>query len=379
VQREVVRLFQSEDGLRLIQVTRLAKEPGEQKGGPFAALQMGEALLPLSDADLSAIAALPGVDSVVPEFDLFLSAQVETPTGKRPLPFVQVGGAHPGEAELFRKAILHGRLWTPADVRPCLLLKGFGKPEELIGRTVTFTGFGEEGDETRTFTCVGVFDPFKLGLRSCQLAVPYDQALELRDRAQGGMLKTIPYKKGTYPRAAVWASDARKVDDVATRLKNLDSGYQTIGMKDILRAVDVVFFLIEGLLASIGAIGLLVSLFGIANTMAMAVLERTREIGIMKALGARNRDVGRLFLAEAAGIGLLGGTVGLASGWLLGLVLGWAARRLFDLPEGTALFHVSNLLAAGALVFSVVVSVLAGVLPARRAARLDPVAALRYE
>jgi ABC-type antimicrobial peptide transport system permease subunit len=113
--------------------------------------------------------------------------------------------------------------------------------------------------------------------------------------------------------------------------------------------------------------------------MAMAVLERTREIGIMKALGARNRDIGRLFLAEAASIGLLGGGLGLAVGKLLGMMANAIAHPAFDLPANVSLFHVSTWLATGSVVFSIIVSVVAGWLPARRAARLEPVAAVRYE
>ena len=123
-----------------------------------------------------------------------------------------------------------------------------------------------------------------------------------------------------------------------------------------------------------------VALLGIANTMAMAVLERTREIGIMKALGSRNRDVRRVFLLEAAGIGVIGGAVGLGGGWLLGIALDTAAHQFVpQIPDDVILFRVPILLAAGALVFATVVSMLAGLVPALSASRLDPVRALRYE
>src|SRR5436190_20286763 len=113
--------------------------------------------------------------------------------------------------------------------------------------------------------------------------------------------------------------------------------------------------------------------------MAMAVLERTREIGIMKALGARNGDIGRLFLAEATCIGVLGGCLGLAAGALIGQLLNVIAHAAFELPSNVSLFHVSLWLGVGSVVFSMFVSVVAGWLPARRAARLEPVAAVRYE
>ncbi len=383
VQREVVRLLQTKDGLRTIHVSRvIADRERKKKTGPLAALQMGGQPAPLTEKDFADIAALPGVDLVVPDFDLILAARVELASGAENLPFVHVGGVHPREQDVFREALVHGRLWNAPDEKACLLPKEFGKPEELLGSKVVFSGGTETEEETleaRTFTCVGAFDPMTIGFRAPQVALSYERALELRDLTRGGVFLMVPYKKGTFPKATVRVADARQVDDVTKRLQNLDSSYQVFSLKDILKAVDVIFLVIEGFLACIGAIGLVVSLFGIANTMAMAVLERTREIGIMKALGARNRDIGRLFLAEAAGMGAAGGGIGLALAWLAGRLLGWIARGAFNLPEETSLFHVSIFLAAGSLIFSVGVSILAGYLPARRAVRMDPVAALRYE
>jgi putative ABC transport system permease protein len=100
----------------------------------------------------------------------------------------------------------------------------------------------------------------------------------------------------------------------------------------------------------------------------------------MKALGARNGDIGRLFLSEAAAIGALGGMLGLAGGALIGMLLNAVAHTFSDkLPANVSLFHVSLWLAAGSVLFSVLISVVAGWLPARRAARMEPVAAVRYE
>ena len=118
---------------------------------------------------------------------------------------------------------------------------------------------------------------------------------------------------------------------------------------------------------------------GIANTMVMAVYERTCEIGILKAMGASRTDIRRLFMIEAGFIGLAGGVIGLLLGWGLGVVLNqgivWYMQHR-DLPM---LFVVTPLLALGVTLFATGIGIVAGLLPAHRAASLDPLAALRHE
>ncbi|MBN1813948.1 MAG: FtsX-like permease family protein, partial [Anaerolineae bacterium] len=116
--------------------------------------------------------------------------------------------------------------------------------------------------------------------------------------------------------------------------------------------------------------------------MVMAVYERTREIGILKAVGASPGDIRRLFVAEASLIGLVGGVVGTVVGWLLGLGLNaafLAYLRWQEMPMEGTFFVVTGWLVALALGFATVVGLLAGLYPAARAARLDPLEALRYE
>jgi ABC-type antimicrobial peptide transport system permease subunit len=124
-----------------------------------------------------------------------------------------------------------------------------------------------------------------------------------------------------------------------------------------------------------------VASLGIVNTLVMAILERRREIGIMKALGASDGDVKRIFFVEAGSMGILGGALGAGLGWMIGRVINLGTnvylQRQEIRPEN--FWYVPWWLVAAALTFSVFVSLFAGLYPASRAARLDPVQALRHD
>lgn len=135
----------------------------------------------------------------------------------------------------------------------------------------------------------------------------------------------------------------------------------------------------RGILAGIGGVALLVAAIGIANTMIMAVLERTREIGIMKAVGAAPRDIRALFLAEAALVGIFGGVLGLAIGLAGGKAIEEVIRQLNPRTNPPGIFVVDLPLALGSLGLALAVSLVAGFLPSRRAMRMSALSALRYE
>jgi ABC-type antimicrobial peptide transport system permease subunit len=159
-------------------------------------------------------------------------------------------------------------------------------------------------------------------------------------------------------------------------------GFSSATLQTFLDQVNRIFSILQVMLSSIGLLALLVASIGIVNTMIMAIYERTREIGILKALGSSNGDVLRMFMVEAGMIGLLGGIVGVALGWLLGIVLNAVIRdylRGQSVPIDDPFFVVTPELVLAALAFATLVGVVAGLYPAFRAARLDPLAALRHE
>jgi len=147
--------------------------------------------------------------------------------------------------------------------------------------------------------------------------------------------------------------------------------------EQLMKTFTNIFNIVQGVLVGIAAISLLVGGIGIMNTMYMSVLERTKEIGTMKAVGARNQDILYIFLFESGLLGLLGGSIGV----LLGVGLAKSVEYIAANALGTNLIQASITvpLIAGAMAFSFLIGTLSGVLPAFQAARLKPAEALRYE
>lgn len=177
----------------------------------------------------------------------------------------------------------------------------------------------------------------------------------------------------------VKTKDRKDVTEVRKAIESM--GYPTSSVKDTVDQIDQAFVVIRSVLGGFGLVALFVAAIGIFNTMTISLLERTHEIGIMKAIGGRNKDVSRIFTAEAAGIGLMGGVFGVLSGWLMGEGINGLVNFIAVSVGGQVsdIFYTPINFVAIVIIFAFTVSTVAGIWPARRAAKLNPLEALRYE
>jgi ABC-type antimicrobial peptide transport system permease subunit len=178
----------------------------------------------------------------------------------------------------------------------------------------------------------------------------------------------------------VRVKDVGSMDQVINILEE-DMGLNVFAIADQLKEVRRAFLILDGILGAIGTIALIVAGLGIVNTMLMSILERTREIGIMKAIGGSERQIRWIFFVESGAIGFLGAIFGLILGWLVTIVANQVANAEL-LPAGVPpvnFFYFPVWLILGSILFSIVISLAAGLYPAIRAANIDPVRALRHD
>src|ERR1700730_8635497 len=223
-------------------------------------------------------------------------------------------------------------------------------------------------DSMRGAARARVFLPLQLA-RDLHVMQPSD----LRDSMRGFG------KQPSYSTISVRVKNPKQVEAVEQAIKKL--GFNTFSILDATRSLRQFFAVLDLFLGIFGSLALAVASIGIVNTLVMAILERRREIGIMKAIGASDADIRTLFFAEAGAMGLLGGVVGVALGWTIGHIINLGTniylKRQALPPE--SFWSVPWWLVGAAIVFAFIVSLVSGLYPAARAARLDPVQALRYE
>ncbi len=182
-----------------------------------------------------------------------------------------------------------------------------------------------------------------------------------------------------YGSVYVRVKDIKQTQSVVDTLKH--KGLNVFALSEQLKEIKRAFMIMDSLLGAIGLIALIVAALGIINTMLMSILERTREIGIMKSIGGSEGEIRVIFFVEAASIGLIGAIFGLGLGWIVTRIANVVMNtqlRPQDL-QPVDLFSFPLWLILGAIAFSVIISLAAGLYPAARAARVDPVKALRHD
>lgn len=347
------------------------EEGQERRGPPMMGLFGRESLVAL---DLGSLERLPQVAKFG-----YLRTETAIVNSPKMQGILRVTGLSPGITEKFSGyfngfPLAEGRKFQEGD--QFVVILGHQVAADLG------VGLGDEiAIEKQSFQVIGILAEMEerggaLGFRGMEnaLFVPI------------GALETLYGNEGTISMALVKAAEGADVTKVAQAVKMILSQQgnpvSTVTAEEISKQISSVLGTMQMTLAAIAAISLLVGGVGVMNTMYTSVLERTREIGIMKAVGAKDRHVLNLFLIESGLMGIIGGIIGI----LLGIVVSGVASRFMGgmLPFGpmeggsfSATFSPGLII--GALAFSFALGAISGVLPARRAAKLRPVEALRYE
>jgi len=355
----------------------------------------------LNDETLDAIRDLDGVDLVTPIESLQAGSMLRygklvgygSVVGVEPA-FLESLAAEYGSVELNRGEIVLGAYIPKNFYSEEMRMGGMGPieksgvdPAELDGARLTMTlqrysaGDGTMSEKTvRMYVC-GILE--STGWRTDYTAyIPLRDVIEYNSWALGKRLD--PSRQG-YQEVLVRAASSRDALQIESQIR--DMGFIVQSERAQLEEANSFFTILQAILGGIGAIALLVAAFGIANTMLMAILERTREIGLMKAVGASNKDVMIVFLGESGGIGLLGGIGGVGLGFALNVVLNLVGKSIqmgdtfggMDPDTATNITHTPVWLPLFAIIFATMIGVISGAYPASRAAGLSPIKALKYE
>jgi|AntDeeMinimDraft_4_1070355.scaffolds.fasta_scaffold00017_133 putative ABC transport system permease protein len=355
----------------------VSAQQADGQSGP--GIESGQAVF--TEHDIQEIQSLEGVDTVVPEGSVSLSGVtfrnqtigLRSMTTTTPEYFDATASGNFSEGATFalgeREVVLNDPAATVFDTNVSVedtIAISYSSGETVDATVVgileaTSTGGFQPGGGVRP-QVYGPTDPFA----QSQLTSP-----------------STGESQRVYSRLTVIATDFEQVDAVAERVRTylesesdanelLPSSYETSVQtnEQFVEQIQNVLNTFTGFITGIAVISLVVGAIGIANIMLVSVTERTREIGIMKAVGFQNRDILQLFLVEAVILGLIGSVVGI----LVGILGGYAVTRVLDLP-----FTFPLEWAVIAVVVGIVVGVVAGLYPAWDGARTDPIEALRYE
>ena len=352
----------------------------------------------LDDKAVENFEAIEGVEAVAPMGETYGLIVANN----RFVSDVNLRGMDPSLMEEFGYTVSEGRLLQEGDKMQVVLgaytkdnfrnpklswqaSMNAGPPEvDLFGDRMVFTtdySFGtkyaDKSIKSQRIEVVGVMDGSNQN--AYYTVMPIDQVIKIkeeqarRDRENVG--SSSSQKEDKYSTILVKVDNTDNVMDVQNAIK--DMGYTAYSLADSLESINEMTNMIKLVLGAIGAVSMLVAAISISNTMIMAIYERTKEIGIMKVIGAKVMDIERLFLTEAAFIGFCGGAVGIVLSYLISFGINYVIKT-----SGQSAYNISSIplwLSGVALLFATLVGILAGYLPAKRATKVSALTAIRTE
>jgi len=242
--------------------------------------------------------------------------------------------------------------------------------EKVLNNKITFQPLLREGllegkpkSEDLTFTVVGIIDDQETPYLSAPIKPVVDA-----------------YGKFAFSAAKVEVTNPNDISQTRQQVADL-GGLQTEYIGDTISQLNGIFSVVRAVLAGFGLIATFVAALGMFNTLSVSLMERTREIGVMKTLGTKRRDVWKLFLVEGMLISVLGGIVGIA----LGLCVGYGLNGIVNLVASatgnatTSFYYAPPLFLLLIIGLVIALGALVGLIPARRATKISPLEALRYE
>lgn len=378
-------------------------------GGNGMAQQMQDAKGIINDKALQDMAKMEGVGAVTPVVSEYLTIGI----GKK-VAQTQVLGIRPEVLEKFNYKVLDGgRLLNKTDKYELLfgnqVPNWFQDPNSnewsdqaldvMSARKMIITGddtYGQKkqnaSDEDKDKIVYKEYETRAIGV----LENPDDDsaycvymnitALEDISKELKKLRKESTLSSGTktYDEALVYVTDINDSADISNQLR--EQGFQTQSPSDWLESMKETAKMIQGILGGIGGISLLVAALGITNTMIMSIYERTKEIGVMKVIGANLRDIRKMFLLEAGLIGFIGGAVGLLFSIIVSLLMNTVLKDIISIAlntmgggYGASISRIPVWLGFAAVAFATVIGVVSGYHPAKRAMNLSALESLRNE